>query len=137
LDVFQFQKLQKSPGKLINEYKWEEKQINVKNGLSNVFCADCFETREREIKKTKDAAIEDCQTKEKKDIIEKENFWEKYNEVLCKSEHARWVVEKLIMGFRPLDDKERLDDEALSINKKKRKEYRDILKEKTRCACSH
>lgn len=128
LDVFQFQKLQESLGKLINESKWEEKQINAKNGLSNVFCADCFETREKEIKKTKDAAIEDCQIKEKKNIIKKENYWEKYNEVLCKSEHARWIVEKLIMGFRPLNEEERLKDEILSTNKKKRKEYRDNLK---------
>lgn len=131
LDVYQFQKLQEPLGKLINKSKWEEKQINVKNGLSNVFCADCFETREKEIKKTKDAAIEDCQTKEKKDTIKKENFWEKYNEVLCKSEHARWVVEKLIMGFRPLNEKERLEDETLSANKKRRKKYRDSLKKET------
>jgi hypothetical protein len=128
LDVYQFQKLQEPPGKLINESKWEKKQIDVKNGLSNVFCADCFETREREIAKTKDAAIEACQTEEKKEIVRKENFWEKYNEALCRSEHARWVVEKLLMGFRPLNNEERIEDERLSPYKDKRKEYRNSLK---------
>ena len=55
-------------------------------------------------------------------------LWAKYNEALSKSEHARWVVEKLIMGFRPLNEEERLEDETLSTNKKRRKEYRDSLK---------
>ena len=55
-------------------------------------------------------------------------LWAKYNEALSKSEHARWVVEKLIMGFRPLNEEERLEDETLSTNKKRRKEYRDGLK---------
>lgn len=128
LDVYQFQKLQEQYGNLINESKWGKKQINVKNGLSNVFCADCFETREKEIKKTKEAAIDNCQTQEKKDIIRKENYWEKYNKALCKSEHARWVVEKLIMGFRPLNDKERIEDECLSPYKEKRNSFRKELK---------
>lgn len=128
LDVYQFQKLEKPFDKLINESKWKKKQINVKNGLSNVFCADCFETRKKEISKAKVSAIKDCQTKDEKDIIKKENFWEKYNEVLCKSEHARWVVEKLILGFRPLNNEERIEDESLSPFKEKRKSSRKELK---------
>ena len=128
LNVYQFQKLQEPLDNLINDSKWKKKQINVKNGLSNIFCADCFETREREITKTKNAAIEGCQTQEKKDIIGKENFWEKYNENLCKSEHARWVVEKLIMGFRPLSNEERIEDESLSSYKDKRNSFRKELK---------
>ena len=55
-------------------------------------------------------------------------LWAKYNEALSKSEHARWAVEKLIMGFRPLNEEERLDDEKLAAHKKKRKEYRNNLK---------
>lgn len=117
LDVFQFERLQEPLDPLINDSKWKSDQIRVKNGLSNVFCADCFETRAtsvelyREDKKQTDAML-----------------WAKYNEALSKSEHARWAVEKLIMGFRPLNEEERLDDEKLAAHKKKRKEYRNNLK---------
>jgi hypothetical protein len=47
------------------------------------------------------------------------------------SEHARWIVEKLIMGYRPLNEGERYHDETLHAqfkNKEKRKKYRDSLK---------
>lgn len=128
LDVFQFDRLREPLRHMINDAKWKEDQIKVKNGLSNVICADCFETRVKEIKKTKEAAIENCQTAEAKKREKKVNYWEKCNEPLSKSEHARWVVEKLIMGFRPLNEKERLEDENLSSNKKKRKEFRNGMK---------
>ena len=45
-------------------------------------------------------------------IIEEE-AWEECIVGLSKSEHARWVVEKLIMGFRPLTERERLEAEYL------------------------
>ena len=45
LDVFQFVRLQEPLDSLINDSKWKDDQIRVKNGLSNVFCADCFESR--------------------------------------------------------------------------------------------
>lgn len=117
LDVFQFERLQEPLDTLINDSKWKRDQIRVKNGLSNVFCADCFESRASSIELYR----EDNKQKDKE-------LWSKYNEALSKSEHARWLVEKLIMGFRPLDDQERLEDETLSPNKKRRKEYRDSLK---------
>lgn len=117
LDVFQFERLQEPLDSLINDTKWKNDQIRVKNALSNIFCADCFESRA--------LSIELCREgKKQNDTM----LWAKYNKVLSKSEHARWVVEKLIMGFRPLDNKERLDDERLSINKNKKKEYRNSLK---------
>lgn len=128
LDVFQFERLQEPFDLLINDSKWRNDQIRVKNGLSNVFCSDSFETREKEITKTKNAAIEQCLAKEKREIIRKENYWEKYNELLCRSEHARWVVEKLVMGFRPLNSEERIEDENLSPYKEKRKSFRKELK---------
>ncbi len=128
LDVFQFERLQEPFDLLINDSKWRNDQIRVKNGLSNVFCSDCFETREKEITKTKNTAIEQCRAKEKREIIRKENYWEKYNELLCRSEHARWVVEKLVMGFRPLNNEERIEDESLSPYKEKRKSFRKDLK---------
>lgn len=117
LDVFQFERLQEPLDSLINDSKWKDDQIRVKNGLSNVFCADCFESRASSIELYRES-------KKQKDT----ELWAKYNEALSRSEHARWVVEKLIMGFRPLGNKERLDDESLSVNKKIRKEYRDSLK---------
>lgn len=120
LDVFQFVRLQEPLDSLINDSKWKDDQIRVKNGLSNVFCADCFESRASSIELYRD-------NNNQRDA----ELWAKYNEVLSKSEHARWVVEKLIMGFRPLNKEERLEDEKLSINKKKRKSYRDCLKKKT------
>lgn len=117
LDVFQFERLQEPLDSLINDSKWKDDQIRVKNGLSNVFCADCFESRALSIELYR------------KDKKQKDNeLWAKNNEALSKSEHARWVVEKLIMGFRPLNEEERLEDETLSTNKKRRKEYRDGLK---------
>ena len=60
------------------------------------------------------------------------NLWEKNNEALSRSEHVRWVVEKLILGYRPLDEKERFHDDSLHVqfkNKDKRKKYRDSLKQ--------
>ncbi len=120
LDVFQYQKLQEPLGTLVNESKWskEENRLKVKNGLSNVFCADCFESRVK--------AIDFCRGEDGKQT--ETEVWGKYNEVLCRSEHARWVIEKLIMGFRPLSEKERMIDENLSPYKQRRKQYRDGLK---------
>lgn len=117
LDVFQFDKLQEPLSILINDKKWNGDQVRVKNGLSNVFCADCFESRV--------ASIELCRDNNKQKDTE---LWAKYNKVLSKSEHARWIVEKLIMGFRPLNEHERKEDERLAPYKTKRKEYRNGLK---------
>ena len=58
-------------------------------------------------------------------ITEKE-AWNDCVEELSKSEHARWVVEKLIMGFRPLNEKERMKDEVLFGAEKR--QYRNKLK---------
>ncbi len=119
LDVFQFLRLEEPLDELINAAKWQKDQVRVKNGLSNVFCADCFESRALAMERSRDDDRQDDSA-----------LWEKYNEALSKSEHARWVVEKLILGFRPLNNEERLNDEKLSHSKKKRKEYRDSLKKR-------
>lgn len=101
LDVFK-RKLLNDPIKpLVDTAKWETDILQVKNGLSNVFCSDCFDT--------------------KKAFCKEEN-----NEPLSKSEHARWVAEKLIMGFRPLNQQERIHDERLFGEEKK--QYRSQLK---------
>lgn len=102
LDVFQKKYLRKQITPLIDTAKWKSDPILVKNGLSNIFCTDCFMLR---------AAF--CK--------------EENNEALSISEHARWVVDKLIMGFRPMNHQERITDERLFGEMKKR-QYRNQLK---------
>ena len=89
----------------------------VKEKLSCIFCADCFNSRCIGIQRSS------------KDVEKIDNvLWEQYNEALSKSEHSRWVVEKLIMGYNPLNAQQRFIDESLFYDKKKRKEYRNSLK---------
>lgn len=120
LDLFQYQKLQEPLGTLVDEEKWSnpENRLKVKNGLSNVFCADCFESRAK--------SVEKCGGNKMKDAA----IWEKHNEALSISEHARWVVEKLILGFQPLSKEERMEDESLSPFMTKRENYRVGLKKR-------
>jgi hypothetical protein len=59
----------------------------------------------------------------------KKKLWAEYNEPLSRSEHSRWVVEKLILGYRPLNDEERAHDEYLQMQGCGRnKDYRNQLK---------
>lgn len=128
INVYQFQLLSEPLDVLVNETKWSKNQVKVKNGLSNVFCSDRFETIQKEVEKSKELEIANCRKEEDKAKMRKTDFWEKYNEALSKSEHSRWVVEKLIMGFRPFNNEERLYDESLAHNKTRRKGFRDSLK---------
>ena len=102
LDTFQYRLLQDEVSPLVDETCWKCDPPVVKNGLSNIYCSDCFETR---LSGIKDFA-------ERHSIPEKE-AWEINNEALSLSEHQRWSVEKLILGYRPLDDDERLAVERL------------------------
>ena len=106
LDVFQRDMLRKPI---------EEKEKG--NALSNIFCADCFESRAKGIKQY-------WENNSKKE----EEAWAENNEALSVSEHARWVVEKLIMGFWPLSNDERLEDEQRFGQAKK--QYRKDLKDR-------
>lgn len=118
LNVFQCIKLKATPKPLFENLG--EKQYKLKEALSNVFCSDCFESRAN--------AIRHLHGKNLKNETE---VWEKYNAELSKSEHARWVVEKLIMGYRPLDEEERNHDETLRLefnSNIKLKKYRNSLK---------
>jgi hypothetical protein len=101
LDVFQHNPLKEPITPLINEAKWENDLNRVKNGLSNVFTSDCFRMREA--------------------FCKDEGY-----EALSISEHARWVVDKLIMGFRPLNQQERFQDERLFG--KEKSQFRSQLK---------
>lgn len=155
LDIFQYRVLSKKFEKMVDD-DWDGmKQTKIKEKISNILCSDCFLLRERSImllaKKDKK---KDKQTKgaDDKDMVKKKSnpikrlfdylsdrerkkareLWEKNNEALSRSEHVRWVVEKLILGYRPLDEKERIHDELLHVrfkNKEKRKKYRDSLKQ--------
>lgn len=119
LNYYQNEKLKKGFETLVDKDAWEGK-INpciIKEKVSNIFCSDCFESRVLGIKKYPN----------KENLSEKE-LWEKYNEALSKSEHARWVVEKLILGYSPLNAQQRFKDESLAHYKVKRKAYRKHLK---------
>ena len=119
IDVFRYKMLNSSARSIIEEDEWEGKNIcKIKEGLSNILCADCFKIRER--------SIEACRGKKFKNTMK---LWAEYNEPLSKSEHSRWVVEKLITGYRPLNDEERAHDASLQMQGSgKSKEYRNKLK---------
>lgn len=115
LNVFQYNRLQNEIKPIINE-KWKDSQAEVTNGLSNIFCADRFSSIAAGIKDTCSSTGEDETT-----------LWEDKSMKLAISEHSRWVVEKLILGFRPLNDNERYRYEELWGNQRKR--YLTLLKE--------
>lgn len=102
--------------------------IRIREILSNVFCTDTFESRERAIN-----MLESSQPK-KRSLLSfigstpKHRIWELNNESLSRSEHSRWVVEKLIMGYSPLNKEQRYMDESLSYDAGKRNRYRKSLK---------
>ena len=103
---------------LINK-KWTDNQSDVREGLSNLFCADCFISRELAIKRM-DSEYENLNEKNKNAL------WAKYNYELSLSEHSRWNVEKLILGYNPLTgEKKNIYERMLD---KQRKAYEKSLK---------
>lgn len=113
--------------------KIENSQTKIRNKLSNVFCSDCFPYRLKYVlnKDKKDGDETVCgislakyvTTRYQKVLsVVKDNL-----EALARCEHARWNVEKLLLGFRPLSDEEHLKDERLFG--KERKAYRSSLKD--------
>ena len=119
LDKFQYSQMDKEKVLPLIDKECEKNPIKVKESLSNLFCADCFEQRY----KVMDKCYEEAMEKEKENKGRKLWRWEReklgkklceqYDEALSRSEHERWVVEKLIMGYRPLNDAERLAYENL------------------------
>lgn len=105
LDVFKH-KLRKRIKPMVKEDEWKKSQIAVRSGLSDVYCSDCFESKMKGMQSV--------------------GSWEDCNLAISNSEHLRWVVEKLILGFRPLTEQERLHDEQLFGSAKK--QYRNQLK---------
>lgn len=106
LGTFQYLVLQDNSEMQLISSKWKSNLITVKNGLSNVICADCFESRELAIKRL-------CSDYNKLDEQQRTAIWEKNNLALSLSEHSRWNVEKLILGFRPLNEQEIKEYESL------------------------
>lgn len=110
LDVFCYQQSAKQREKTwddcakVDPTTDEADQFEIRNKLSNVFCADCFASRTRGIK----GSIA-------------ENL-----EVIARCEHSRWVVEKLILGFAPFSKEDMYKDEEFFG--KERLEYRKIQK---------
>jgi len=99
-------------------------QIDLKNALSCIYCADTFESRMRGLIRT-------TEPMSKKLLIANTNKIKaemaKNLMKLSRSEHARWVAEKLIIGYRPLSEEEAYTDET---NIGKRNPYRKQLKNK-------
>ena len=112
LEAFQYEILHgKKTTRLITE-KWKDNLTVVKNDLSNVICSDCFESRELALKLLH-SDYEQLSEKEKKII------WEENILALSISEHNRWIVEKLVLGFRPMNEQERARYESLFGEKRK------------------
>ena len=123
LAAFQYKVLKDTTGlQLVRKNEWEQDLTAVKNGLSNLFCSDCFESREK--------AISRFYPPQKK-LGEKEvlAIWERFNDALSRCEHNRWVVEKLILGYRPLNGPERT--EYAGLFGKSRSEYSKRLKNRS------
>ena len=118
LVTFQYRILQEKKGMQLVTSRWSD-PMTAKNGLSNVICTDCFESRELAVKK---------QYPGRKRLSDEERnaIWEKNNQALSLSEHSRWVVEKLVMGFSPLNGQERA--KYGSLFGKKRAAFSKLLK---------
>lgn len=102
----------------------EYNEIDVKNQLSSIFCADCFESRLRSIldiskKSVKEYLVFDI--KEVMNMLCSESDEYKTINALAYCEHNRWNVERLIMGFSPLEDKDRFDLECVFGKERKNK----------------
>lgn len=99
LDTFQYRVLGNAKGaRLVND-RWKSR-VAARNGLSNVICADCFESRELAIRRQ-------CSNYDKLSRESRAALWEKNSYALSVSEHCRWTTEKLVLGFRPFGLEER------------------------------
>ena len=123
LDVYQYGKLKEKAERFVNE-KWEdiENQQEVLLGVFNIFCSDCFMIRYNSLKP--------CWKGDRKS---RRQVWEDHYDALSKSEHSRWVVEKLILGYLPYDRQDHLLDESLAACPRERSRRRHLLKNNWTC----
>lgn len=120
IDVFQHNKLCRGPKKIVDDGQWKNLSLcSIKEEISNILCTDCFPMREKSIEKCRESKHQSTRM-----------LWAEHNEPLSRSEHARWVVEKLILGYRPLNEKERYHDECLQMQGlwARQNDYRNMLK---------
>lgn len=82
--------------------KWCECK-RVKDKLSSVFCADCFEARIKGLVNTKEKTLVEYILKDF-DTVMKKVCDENTLTALARCEHSRWNVEKLILDFLPLHE---------------------------------
>lgn len=110
--------------------KWHE-CADVKNKLSSVFCADCFETRINGLfdttgKTLVEYLLHDFNTV-MKEICKEENGKAENLNALARCEHSRWNVEKLIMGFYPLQESDWYELENC-FEKERERKIKDLKK---------
>lgn len=79
---------------------------DIKLKLSSLFCSDCFESRLRSIPGMGNKPIDEYTHHDFKKV-KREIQESKVLNALVRSEHARWNVEKLILGYKPLNKEER------------------------------
>lgn len=102
-------------------------ELDIKNQLSSIFCADCFESRLKGILDTKKKTVYEYLLYDFETVMEKLRDQKTIN-ALVRCEHARWNVERLIMGFKPLEKEELFEIECLfgQERKDKIKDYKKI-----------
>lgn len=110
--------------------KGQYNEVDIKNQLSSIFCADCFETR---LKNIPDSSM-DFSKKSLQEYLmyDFEALMKEVNKninALAICEHNRWNVEKLIMGFSPLESKDRFDLECI-FGKERTDKIKNFKKEK-------
>lgn len=127
------------------EKKWKEsakpkkdgsyKPLDIKNQLSSIFCADCFEPRLKGILDTKKKTVYEYVLNDFETVMETIRDQKTIN-ALVRCEHARWNVERLIMGFEPLKKEELFEIECLFGQEKKDKirKYKNIFKHIDLCS---
>lgn len=138
LDVFFYHKMAESQrhwDKIVG--KDVKNQYKIRNKLSNVYCADCFESRIRGVIASLEGEDKVCfgdaesisdflKSNETMSIVKE--AMAKNLETIARCEHSRWVVEKLVLGFSPFGKEEMMEDEECFG--KARRDYRKRLKEK-------
>lgn len=107
----QLRRMIRSISRRDEEKSWDGIRMPEINRFSNLCCTDCYPYYLRSACHSGEDAISS--------LI-------RNVDVMSRTEHARWNVEKLIMGFRPLTPEERLEDELRTG--KERAGYRKKLK---------
>lgn len=119
--------------------KGKYKETDIKNKLSSVFCADCFEARMKGLFDTSKKPLEE-HILHHSDTVMRETYKERNLKAFARCEHARWNVEKLIMGYEPLLEKDWYELECC-FGKERDKKIKDLKRKKHKhidlCSCKN